>query len=278
MKDMSVLVSLCMCLFLLLIIFVVTYHISCCHHYMTSKLNDKLSYLCHCFAFQKNFQMLKEEFRKMTPPTGLENIPLSSNLTNCKSPVASFRESQAMEKERESGTGEKDKDVRGATGMQAGGPVRTRIRKTSRANLFTGSKTHGLHSVAVTKANSNSSNGSLTTADSITSTTGKTPQLSLPPQESSAAVAAAASLGAVGVGTAAGLGDFHPVIPEVSPGALAAAKPIPCTPETDGKAVGGVGDDVMDGDVCNHINHTTSSSVTDSPPDSGGGGAEGTPC
>lgn len=217
--------------------------------------------------------MLKEEFRKMTPPAGLENIPLSSNLTNCKSPVASFRESQALEKERESGPGEKDKDVRGATGMQAGGPVRTRIRKTSRANLFTGSKTHGLHSVAVTKASSSSSNGSLTTADPITSTTGKTPQLSLPPQDS-----ATASLGAVAVGTAAGLGDFHPVIPEVSPGPTATAKPIPCPTETDGKAGGSGGDDVVDGDVCNHVNHTTSSSVTDSPPDSGGGGAEGTPC
>lgn len=95
-------------------------------------------------GLKKNFQLLKEEFRKMTPPPGLEGVPLSPALASACSPAAPhYRDTLRSDKDRETSQGEKDKEAWGATGVQAGSPVRTRVRKTSRANLFVGR--HGPH-------------------------------------------------------------------------------------------------------------------------------------
>lgn len=84
----------------------------------------------------------------MSPPSGLEGVPLSPALTSARSPAAShYRETLGADKEREPSQGGKEKEPWGAAGVQAGGPVRTRIRKTSRANLFAGK--HGPHGAGI---------------------------------------------------------------------------------------------------------------------------------
>ncbi|KAK7067357.1 Baculoviral IAP repeat-containing protein 6 [Halocaridina rubra] len=92
-------------------------------------------------GLKKSFQLLKEEFRKMTPLPGLERFHLSSSLLNPSSRPTSVKShlgNSTSDKEHEGAQGETEKELKGATGVQAGGPVRSRIRKTSRANLFMG--------------------------------------------------------------------------------------------------------------------------------------------
>ncbi|XP_069180397.1 baculoviral IAP repeat-containing protein 6 isoform X6 [Procambarus clarkii] len=208
-------------------------------------------------GLKKNFQLLKEEFRKMTPPPGFEGIPLSVSLTSScsRSPVTSqFHNSQALEKERECAQEEKEKEPRGATGGQAGGPVRTRIRKTSRANLFmskphTDSNKHGIHSsgIPVNKTISGSIGGSAV----VNSTTVKPLQQGLPTQET------------VGDGLVVlPFGESHSVT--VMSEVVQATKATTC-PNSDSKVDSTTVD--IDGDVCNHMNYS-SSSVKDSSPDS----------
>ncbi|CAL4062959.1 unnamed protein product, partial [Meganyctiphanes norvegica] len=90
-------------------------------------------------GLKKNVQLLKEELRKMTPPSGLEAFPLSPSLIHpgmrsplSKDPLSSGGDSE----QRDTAQEERDKEARGAAGTQAGGPVRHRIRKPSRANLL----------------------------------------------------------------------------------------------------------------------------------------------
>lgn len=89
----------------------------------------------------------------MNPPPGLEGVPLSPALASARSPAAPhYRDTLGSDKDRETSQGEKDKESWGATGVQAGGPVRTRIRKTSRANLFVGK--HGPHGAGMRASSS----------------------------------------------------------------------------------------------------------------------------
>ena len=75
----------------------------------------------------------------MTPPPGLEAFHLTPSLLNASSRSSTSKPHSSpvlSEKEREETPTEVEKEPKGATGGQAGGPVRTRTRKTSRANLF----------------------------------------------------------------------------------------------------------------------------------------------
>lgn len=84
----------------------------------------------------------------MSPPPGLEGVPLSPALASARSPAAPhYRDTLGSDKDRDTSQGDKEKETWGATGVQAGGPVRTRVRKTSRANLFVGK--HGPHAAGV---------------------------------------------------------------------------------------------------------------------------------
>ncbi|KAK8727583.1 hypothetical protein OTU49_009634 [Cherax quadricarinatus] len=204
-------------------------------------------------GLKKNFQLLKEEFRKMSPPPGLEGIPLSLSLTSScsRSPVASqFHDSHTLEKERECAQEEKEKELRGATGGQAGGPVRTRIRKTSRANLFmskphTDNNKHSIHSsgIQVNKTGSGSS--------AVVNSTMKPIHQGLSTQE----------MVEDGLGV---LPSGEPHSMTVMSDVVQAAKATTC-PNTDSKVDSATV--AMDGDVCNHMNYS-SSSVKDSTPDS----------
>lgn len=190
----------------------------------------------------------------MTPPPGLEGIPLSPSLMNVcsRSPAATqFHDSQAMEKERDCAREEKEKELRGATGGQAGGPVRTRIRKTSRANLFMSkphgdTNKHGIHSSGIPVSKTSIGSNAV-----VSSTTVKPVHHDLPSQET-------VDGGLVLLPS----GELHPVT--MMPELVQATKATTC-PSTDSKVDSAEFD--IDGEVCNHVNHSDSS-VKDGTPDS----------
>ena len=191
--------------------------------------------------FQKNFQLLKEEFRKMSPPPGLEGVPLSPALASARSPAASnYREALGADKERDASQGGKEKEPWGAAGVQAGGPVRNRIRKTSRANLFAGK--HGPHGAGIRVSSSTS-----IPQEPATTLPGKVPQpgpISQDPTPGTSATPAQ--------------GEPHPVttVPETPTSACSTQDGLPSEAQ----------------EVFNHVNHN-SSSVED-----GAVTPAGTPC
>lgn len=205
-------------------------------------------------GLKKNFQLLKEEFRKMSPPPGLEGVPLTPSLVNScsRSPAQQPRDANTPEKEREGAQGETEKEMRGAAGGQAGGPVRTRIRKTSRANLFMGkpqSDKHSGHSsgIPVSKVGSTSSSST-----AVSSTTVKSLQYGASDQEVAEGGLALLSLG-----------EQQPV--SLMPELVQATKTTTCQ-SADSSKIDGEVDEVED-EVCNHVNHS-SSSVKNATPES----------
>lgn len=221
---------------------------------------DSFNAMLDCIPLQKNFQLLKEEFRKMSPPPGLEGVPLTPSLINScsRSPAQQPRDANTPEKEREGAQGESEKEIRGAAGGQAGGPVRTRIRKTSRANLFMGkpqsdANKHGGHSsgIPVSKVGSNSSSGS-SSSTAVSSTTVKSLQYGASDQEVAEGGLALLSLG-----------EQQPV--SLMPELVQATKTTTCQ-SADSSKIDGEVDEVED-EVCNHVNHS-SSSVKNATPES----------
>lgn len=199
----------------------------------------------------------------MSPPPGLEGVPLTPSLINScsRSPVQPPpRETNPPPEEREGAQGETEKELRGASGGQSGGPVRTRIRKTSRANLFMGkpqsdANKHSSHSsgIPVSKVSSSSSSSSSSTA--VNSTTVMSLQYGVPDQEMTE------SSGLVLLPLDE---QQHPV--SLMPELVQTTKVTTCQSAADNSKMDGETVEVDD-EVCNHVNHS-SSSVKDATPDS----------
>lgn len=195
----------------------------------------------------------------MSPPPGLEGVPLTPSLINScsRSPAQQPRDANTPEKEREGAQGESEKEMRGAAGGQAGGPVRTRIRKTSRANLFMGkpqsdTNKHGGHSsgIPVSKVGSSSSSSSSSSSTAVSSTTVKSLQYGASDQEVAEGGLALLSLG-----------EQQPV--SLMPELVQATKNTTCQ-SADSSKIDGELDEVED-EVCNHVNHSSSSVKKESP-------------
>lgn len=186
----------------------------------------------------------------MTAPPGLEGIPLCSSLvSSCgrSSATLQYRDSQNQEKDRDSGQAEKDKELRGAMGGQAGGPLRTRIRKTSRANLFMGkphgdANKHGLHGSGLSSGKA-AGNGSSSTVVSSTPPPVNPLHSVTPTQES--------------VASPPPPGESYSVT--VMPELLQTAAKVTTTcPSTDSSDIDSAVVN-MESDICNHLNHSSSS-------------------
>ncbi|XP_064112985.1 baculoviral IAP repeat-containing protein 6-like isoform X2 [Macrobrachium nipponense] len=206
-------------------------------------------------GLKKSFQLLKDEFRKMSPPPGLEGFHLASSLLNACSSRATLTKPHTTltsEKEREEQHTEVENELKGATGGQAGGPVRTRTRKTSRANLFM-SKPHSdakhlNHNSAIPATKSIASTSATSSSPSL-----KSVQQGILNQDSEDEIS-------IGVASSPlGDKDIVSVIPDI-------VQTTCFTSENDKLDTSCKTVDV-DGQVCNHVNHITSSVKETTPAD-----------